>query len=64
MKRQYITPSIFCVKLDTRKAFLEDIVSVREETATGDDGGWAREDNNTDENNENNNRNSIWDNAW
>lgn len=64
MKRQYITPSIFCVKLDTRKAFLEDIVSVREEIATGDDGGWAREDNNTDENNENNNRNSIWDNAW
>lgn len=61
MKRQYVKPSIFCVKLDTRKAFLEDIVSVRDETA--DEGGWAREDNNnTDE--DNNNRYSIWDNAW
>ena len=66
MKRQYITPSVFCVKLDTRKAFLENAVSnVRvsnEEIDPGEDNvnaGWAREDNNTD-----NNRGSVWDNVW
>ena len=60
MKRQYITPSVFCVKLDPKRAFLEGSIKVSEEK-TGE-GGWAREDNNTDD--DNNNRGSIWDNAW
>ena len=63
MKRQYITPSVFCVKIDTRRFFLEGSMQISdEEIDPGEDNvnaGWAREDNS-----DNNNRGSIWDNAW
>ena len=62
MKRQYITPSVFCVKLDSKRAFMQNM-SVNDVTVNDGEGGWAREDNNnTDE--DNNNRNSVWDNIW
>ena len=65
MKRQYITPSVFCVKIDTRRFFLEGspMRISDEEIDPGEDNvnaGWAREDNN----NESNNRGSVWDNIW
>ena len=61
MKRQYIEPSTFCVKLDSKRAFMQNM-SVNDTTI--DDGGWAREDNtdNTDDNT--NNRSNVWDNIW
>ena len=63
MKRQYIAPSVFCVKLDPKRTFLQGSIEQSEETVTGSDGGWAREDNNNTDD-DNNNRGSIWDNAW
>ena len=65
MKRQYITPSVFCVKLDPKRTFLADSLKKSEET-TGE-GGWAREyntDNTDNTDNTENNRGNIWDNAW
>ena len=62
MKRQYITPSVFCVKLDPKRTFLEGSLEKSEETA--DEGGWAREYNSDDSDNTDNNRTNIWDNAW
>lgn len=63
MKRQYITPSVFCVKLDPKRTFLEGSLEQSEETITNEtEGGWAREYNSDDDNN--NNRGTIWDNAW
>ena len=62
MKRQYITPSVFCVKLDPKRTFLDgspyevsgdNIISKEDEDT---DAGWAREDNS--------NGGNIWDNAW
>lgn len=65
MKRQYITPSVFCVKLDTKRTFLNSSpVEVNNEEIDPTDpdtgnptAGWARDDND-------NNRGSVWDNAW
>ena len=64
MKRQYIEPSTFCVKLDSKRAFMQNM-SINDTTITNsDEGGWAREDNtdNTDDNI--NNRGNVWDNIW
>ena len=61
MKRQYITPSVFCVKLDSKRAFMQNM-SVNDDVTN--DGGWAREYNSDDSDNIDNNRGSIWDNAW
>ncbi len=59
-----MTPSVFCVKLDPKRTFLDaSPLEQSEGTATGDDGGWAREDNNNTDD-ENNNRNTVWDNIW
>ena len=64
MKRQYITPSVFCVKLDSKRAFMQNM-SVNDDVTVNDgEGGWAREDNNNTDENNNNNRNSVWDNLW
>ena len=63
MKRQYITPSVFCVKLDPKRTFLDGSpFEPSEETVNDGEGGWAREDNNNTD--ESNNRNSVWDNIW
>ena len=63
MKRQYITPSVFCVKLDPKRTFLNSSPYEQSEKEVMDgEGGWAREDNNNTD--ENNNRNSVWDNIW
>jgi|GEM_PF-5115242 len=63
MKRQYITPSVFCVKLDTKRTFLQGSYEVSNDTILKEneetDAGWAREDNN-----DNYRGTSIWDNAW
>ena len=63
MKRQYITPSVFCVKLDPKRTFLDGSnLEQSEETITNEtEGGWAREYNSDDNNS---NGGSIWDNAW
>ena len=62
MKRQYITPSVFCVKLDSKRAILVGSLEKSEET-TGD-GGWAREDYADNTDNTINNRSNVWDNIW
>ena len=62
MKRQYITPSVFCVKLDPKRTFLAD--SLKKSGETTEEGGWAREYNSDDSDNDDNNRGSVWDNAW
>ena len=63
MKREYIKPSVLCVKIDLKRAFLTGSLEQSEETITEDgDGGWAREDNTN--NTDINNRSNIWDNAW
>ncbi len=65
MKRQYMTPSVFCVKLDPKRTFLADSLEKSEGTITNEaDGGWAREYNSDDSDNTDNNRGSVWDNAW
>ena len=57
MKRQYITPSLFCVKLDTRRAFLEGSMHISNEVITNeDDAGFVKEYTPSD--------NSVWDNEW
>ena len=63
MKRQYVKPSIFCVKLDTKRTFLQSSYEVSDDVIEDEgDAGWAREDNKNT--NENNNRGSVWDNLW
>ncbi len=63
MKRQYVKPSIFCVKLDTKRTFLQNSYKVSDDVIEDEgDAGWAREDNNNT--NESNNRNTVWDNIW
>ncbi|MBO7346851.1 MAG: hypothetical protein J6U46_00150 [Bacteroidaceae bacterium] len=64
MKRQFITPSVFCVKLDPKRAFLQSSYEVSDDKIISKededtDAGWAREDNN-----DNYRGTSIWDNAW
>ncbi len=64
MKRQYITPSVFCVKLDPKRTFLDGSnleISNDKTIETPGEGGWAREYNSDDSDN---NHYSIWDNAW
>ena len=62
MKKQYIAPSLFVVKLEMHSTLMQ--MSVYENEINGEDAGLSREYN--IENNENidNNRGSIWDNAW
>lgn len=61
MKRQYIEPNTFCVKLDARRVFMDGSMQVSNdviEDPSDENAGWAREDN------DNNNRGNVWDNAW
>lgn len=64
MKRQYVKPSVFCVKLDSKRTFLQGSYEVSDDTISKEnedlDAGWAREENI----NESNNRNTVWDNIW
>ena len=64
MKRQYITPSVFCVKLDSKRAFMQNMSVNGDVTVEDGEGGWAREYNSDDSDNTDSNGGNIWDNAW